>query len=246
MAKDRRDMVEMLRRENELLKTRNQRIDARLVRHQQAFRALNRMDETMQSMRTHFDLKKLISDLLALVLHACDSENGSLILVDGETGELVFAEVIGESRERLLDLRISAGTGIVGNVVETQQAMLVTDVKHSSKWSSEVDQVIGFNTNALMCAPLFSNEKIYGAIEVVNNRTSDAFDDNDLAILRVTAHYVSHGLREAEILTLLENEENWKSPYYICYWWFHSPWVILSRWRLPRLNWHRLHALSST
>ena len=208
MAKDRRDMVEMLRRENELLKARNQKIDARLVRHQQAFRALNRMDETMQSMRTRFDLKKLIGDLLALALHACDSENGSLILVDDDTGELVFAEVIGESRERLLDLRISAGTGIVGNVVETQQAMLVTDVKHSSKWSSAVDQVIGFNTNALMCAPLFNNETIYGAIEVVNNRSSDEFDDNDLAILRVTARFVSQALREAEDITLLESEKS--------------------------------------
>ena len=208
MAKDRRDIVEMLRRENELLKARNQKIDARLVRHQQAFRALNRMDETMQAMRTRFDLKKLISDLLALALHACDSENGSLILVDDETEELVFAEVIGESRERLLNLRISAGTGIVGNVVETQQPMLVTDVKHSSKWSSEVDQVIGFNTNALMCAPLFSNERIYGAIEVVNNRSSDEFDDNDLAILRVTARFVSQALREAEDITLLESESS--------------------------------------
>jgi GAF domain-containing protein len=208
MAKDRRDIVEMLRRENELLKSRHQRTDARLVRHQQAFRALNRMDETMQAMRTRFNLKKLISDLLALALHACDSENGSLILIDDETGELVFAEVIGESRDRLLNLRIGAGSGIVGNVVATQQPMLVTDVKHSSEWSAEVDQVIGFNTNALMCAPLFSNERIYGAIEVVNNRSSDEFDDNDLAILRVTARFVSQALREAENITLLESEES--------------------------------------
>jgi hypothetical protein len=29
-------------------------------------------------MRSGFDLKKLINDLLALVLHACDSEHGSI------------------------------------------------------------------------------------------------------------------------------------------------------------------------
>ncbi len=56
MAIDRRDIVLMLRRENELLKARNQKIDARLTRHQQAFRALNRMDETMRAMRSGFDL----------------------------------------------------------------------------------------------------------------------------------------------------------------------------------------------
>ena len=207
MAKDRRDMVEMLRRENDLLKTRILKSEARLIRQQQAFRALNRMDETMRSMRSSFDLKKLITDLLALALHACDSENGSLILIDDESDELVFTEVIGESRERLLDHRIKLGTGIVGHVVETLEAMLVTDVRHSTKWSSEVDQVIGFNTNALMCAALFTNETTYGAIEVVNNRSSDEFDDNDLAILRVTARFVSQALREAEDITQLGDEQ---------------------------------------
>jgi GAF domain-containing protein len=208
MGINRRDIVQMLRRENDLLKDRNQRLDARLTRHQQAFRALNRMDETMRSMRSGFDLKKLINDLLALALHACDSENGSLILIDEDTDELVFTEVIGVAREQLLNHRIKLETGIVGYVVKTQKAMLVTDVRNSSKWSAEVDQVIGFNTNALMCAPLFNNTKTYGAIEVVNSMSSDSFDDNDLAILRVTARFVSQALQEAEDITLTEGKNS--------------------------------------
>ncbi|MEM7563193.1 MAG: GAF domain-containing protein [Pseudomonadota bacterium] len=206
MAKNRRDIVEMLRHENEALKSRNQKIDARLTRHQQAFRALNRMEETMLTMHNDFDLKQLVGDLLALALHACDSENGSLILVDDESQELLFAEVIGEARERLLDRRISLGTGIVGHVVETQQPKLVTNVQQSSHWSSEVDQMVGFDTNALMCAPLFNRETTYGAIEVVNTRSAEAFDENDLAILRVTARFVSQALTDAANRSLSDSE----------------------------------------
>ncbi len=208
MAINRRDIVQMLRRENENLRARNRRLETRLTRHQQAFRALNRMDETMRAMRSSFDIRKLINDLLALALHACDSENGSMILVDDATDELVFAEVIGETREQLLNHRIGIDTGIVGHVVKTQKAMLATDVHNSSRWSSEVDQVIGFNTNALMCAPLFNNEKTYGAIEVVNNISSEKFDENDLAILRVTARFVSEALEEAEDITQTEGEKS--------------------------------------
>jgi GAF domain-containing protein len=208
MAINRRDIVQMLRRENELLKTRYQKLDARLKRQQQAFRALNRMDETMRAMRSSFDLKRLINDLLALALHACDSENGSLILIDEDTNELVFAEVIGESREQLLNHRIEIDTGIVGQVVKTQTAMLVTDVQNSAKWSASVDRVIGFNTNALMCAPLYNNARNYGAIEVVNTMSSDQFDENDLAILRVTARFVSQALQEAEDITLMEGDQS--------------------------------------
>ncbi len=208
MAIDRRDIVAMLKHENETLKARNQQLNARLTRHQQAFRALNRMDETMLALREGFDLSKLINDLLALVLHACDAENGSMILLDDETDELMFAEVIGETREPLLNHRIGVDTGIVGQVVKSREAMLVTDVNQSAQWSSEVDQVIGYNTNALMCAPLFNHEKTYGAIEVVNNLTSEAFDENDLAIMRVAARFVSQALEEAEDITVMEGKKS--------------------------------------
>ncbi len=205
MPMDKRDIVSMLRDEIDELRARNRKTNDRLIRLQQAFRALDRMSETMREMRTGFDLKRLIHDLLALALHACDSENGSLILVDEDAGELVFTEVIGETRDQLLNHRISLDTGIVGQVVKTRKAVLVTDVHSSSTWSSEVDQAIGFKTNALMCAPLFSNETSYGAIEVVNNVTSERFDENDLTILRVTASFVSQALREAEDITLMES-----------------------------------------
>ncbi|TDJ24302.1 MAG: GAF domain-containing protein [Gammaproteobacteria bacterium] len=203
MPIDRRGLAQMLRDENESLKARIQQISIRLTRHQQAFRALNQMDDTMSGLSAEFDLKKLLSKLLSLALHACDSENGSLILVDDESGELVFADVLGEAREQLRNHRISSDTGIVGNVVITKIPVLVPDVEKSVQWSSEIDQVVGFKTRALMCAPLYNDDKTYGAIEVVNNNSNDLFDENDLAILRVTARYVSQALQKAEYMTLL-------------------------------------------
>ena len=203
MPIDSRGLAQMLRDENESLKARIQQISIRLTRHQQAFRALNQMDDTMNGLSAEFDLKKLLNKLLSLALHACDSENGSLILVDDESGELVFADVLGEAREQLRNHRISSDTGIVGNVVMTKIPVLVPDVQKSVQWSSEIDQVVGFKTRALMCAPLYNDDKTYGAIEVVNNNSNDLFDENDLAILRVTARYVSQALQKAEDMTLL-------------------------------------------
>ena len=203
MPIDRRGLAQMLRDENESLKARIQQISIRLTRHQQAFRALNQMDDTMSGLSAKFDLKKLLNKLLSLALHACDSENGSLILVDDESGELVFADVLGEAREQLRNHRISSDTGLVGKVVRTKIPVLVPDVQKSAQWSSEIDQVVGFKTRALMCAPLYNDDKTYGAIEVVNNNSNDDFDENDLAILRVTARYVSQALQKAEDMTLL-------------------------------------------
>jgi len=201
MSFNRRDIIQMLRHENELLKARNRQLSDRLTRYQQAFRALNRMGDTMRGMSAEIDIEDLINKFLSLALHACDSDNGSLILIDEATGELVFVEVIGEARDHLINHRIGKDVGVVGRVVTSQKAELVTDVRKSSQWSAEVDEVAGFETQALMCAPLFSNEKIYGAIEVINSNSTEDFDTNDLAILRVTARFVSQALQMAEEIT---------------------------------------------
>ena len=203
MAIDRRDVVQMLRDENEALKARNQQISVRLTRHQQAFRALIQMDDTMRGLSAVFDVEKLINKLLSLALHACDSENGSLVLVDDESGELVFADVVGEARKQLLNHRIKPNVGIIGNVLITREPILVADVRKSAQWSPEIDRVVGFKTNALMCAPLYIDDKTYGVIEVINNNSNNDFDENDLAILRVTARFVSQALQKAEDITLL-------------------------------------------
>ena len=203
MSFNRRDIVQMLRDEIESLKARNRQISDRLIRHQQAFRALNRMDDTMRGLSKEIDIENLIHELLSLALHASDSENGSLILVDEDTGELVFGDVIGEARDHLLNHRISNNVGIVSDVIKTRKAVLLTDVRKSSRWSSEIDQIVGFKTQALMCAPLYSDEATYGAIEVINNSSVEGFDENDLAILRVTARFVSQALQKAEHISQL-------------------------------------------
>ncbi|RLA11494.1 MAG: hypothetical protein DRQ59_09665 [Gammaproteobacteria bacterium] len=207
MSFNRRDIIQMLRRENELLKARNRQLSDRLTRYQQAFRALNRMDDTMRGMSNETDIGNLINEFLALVLHACDSENGSLILIDDATGELVFVDVIGEARDHLINHRIDKDTGVVGRVVTSRKAELVTDVQKSPEWSAEIDEVVGFKTQALMCAPLFSNEKTYGAIEVINSSSTDDFNENDLSILRVTARFVSQALQMAEEITRSKDKE---------------------------------------
>lgn len=45
-----------------------------------------------------------------------------------------------------------------------------------------------------------------GQSEAVNNVFSNELDENDLAILRVSAQFLSQALEEAEDITLMEGE----------------------------------------
>jgi transcriptional regulator with GAF, ATPase, and Fis domain len=194
MAINRRDIIQMLRDENDLLKVRNQQVSKKLARHQQAFRVLAELDNRALSMSKSLELPELLNKLLAMVMHACNTENGSLILIDEASNELEFVSVIGESHDHLLNHRISLDTGLVGHVIKTRESLLVEDVHSSKQWSSSIDERLDFQTNSLMCTPVTIEDEVVGAIEVVNHVLDSAFDFNDLNILQVAGRMVSHVL----------------------------------------------------
>jgi Nif-specific regulatory protein len=206
MAINRRDIIQMLRDENDLLKLRNQQVSKKLARHQQAFRVLAELDTRAGSMCSSLELPELLHELLALVMHACNTENGSLILIDDKTSELEFVAVIGESHDHLLNHRISLDTGLVGHVIKTREPLLVEDVHTSKQWSSSIDERLDFQTSSLMCTPLIIEDDIVGAIEVVNHVHDAAFDFNDLNILHVAARMAAQVLECVYKLTLNKGE----------------------------------------
>ena len=53
-----------------------------------------------------------------------------------------------------------------------------------------------------MCAPLMDRERVLGAIEVVNTKTDDPFDEGDLNILSITSRYVALILLKTELIAL--------------------------------------------
>ena len=60
------------------------------------------------------DLIDLLDDLLAAALAVVDASDGSLLLLDEDTEELVFAVVRGSARNQLTGFRLPPGKGIAG------------------------------------------------------------------------------------------------------------------------------------
>lgn len=202
----RSDIIQILRDENDLLKTRNQQVSSKLAQHQQAFRVLNELCDKARSYSSlspeSFDLGRTLNDLLAMILHACNIDNGSLILIDEKAEELEFVAVIGESHEYLLNHRMSLHAGVVGHVIKNREAILIENVHKSSQWSGAIDERLDFHTQSLMCVPLNIEDNIVGAIEVVNHTSDLVFDEHDLNVLRVATRLVSFTLERIEALTL--------------------------------------------
>lgn len=211
MPINRRDIIQILRDENALLKARNKQISGQLAQHQQAFRVLDELCDkalsySSMSIET-FDPGEALNDLLAMILHACNIENGSVILVDEQAEELEFVAVIGEAQGYLLNHRMSLQAGVVGHVIDTQQPTLIENVHTSKEWSGAIDERLDFHTQSLMCVPLKVDDRVIGAIEVVNHTSDVMFNEYDLSVLRVATRLVSFTLEKVEAIALAQDSK---------------------------------------
>ena len=201
MAVADRQLLLALKEDNTCLKKQNQDLKADVDRLRQVILALNKLQFNVEALGSNTDILGVISNLLTATLEAVNSRDGSLLLLDEETNELVFVAVLGESQENLIGYRIPADAGIAGWVATHRLPALVPNVRKDPRWLPTVDQWIGFHTSCLMAAPLEFGERILGILEVVNPQDGKPFTESDLDILVLASRLASFVLAYTEEVT---------------------------------------------
>ena len=187
-----------LQAENVRLKSENNSLRNYTQRLQAALTALVDLQQSIENISSETNIFHLIHNIVAYALEAVDSENGSLMLLDEETGELVFVEVIGDARDKLLNFRLEPGLGVAGWVVKNLCPRLVENVSTDPFFSSVVDRQTGMQTRTLVCVPLVDGERRLGAIEAVNTTTGRPFSQTDLEVLQLVGRLASLAIVQAE------------------------------------------------
>ena len=117
-------------------------------------------------------LTKSIENLLLVTAAEMESEEASVIIRDGNEGELRFLAAIGKVAHQLFNLQIPAGKGIAGFVYSSGQPMAIADVGEEASFYAEVDRKTGYSTQTILATPLRHNGEVIGVLEYVN-RTGD-------------------------------------------------------------------------
>jgi GAF domain-containing protein len=190
--------IRHLQQENLRLRSDNSYLRDYVDRLQNALTALVNLQQSIELITSKTNVFQLIYDILHSSLDAVESENGSLLLLDEETRELVFVEVIGESRDKLLNYRLPQGTGVAGWVVENKKPRLVENTSYDSSFSPVVDQYTGLKTTSLICIPLLAGDRRLGAIEAVNTKSGRPFSQSDMEVLQLVGRLASTAIVEAE------------------------------------------------
>jgi len=139
------------------------------------------------------------------------AEACSLFLVDKDTGETVLymASNVDQQFQRGA-IRVPAGKGIIGHVVQSGEVVRVSDVKQDERHYRGSDHSSGFTTRAILAVPLRARqvvlggergtieEHIIGGFEAIN-KIEGTFTDDDADLLLRLANQAATVLEIADL-----------------------------------------------
>ncbi len=146
------------------------------------------------------DLDELVPVVIERSRQVLDYESAALLLLDPGTNELYIpyvADAEPEVVERLLAVRFPADRGIAGWVLEHGSIEYVADVARDQRWYSEVDSQSGAVTDSLLCAPLRTDDRILGVIEL-RNSLKGTFTDHDRDLIAALADTIAIAVDNAQ------------------------------------------------
>ncbi len=183
--------IRYLKSENIRLKSENNAMRNYVERMQRTLSALVDLQKEIDNVSRDSNIYLLIHQMVEAALSCVDSENGSLMLLDEDTGELVFVEVIGDSQQRLLNKRMPPEAGIATWVMENRQAKMVSDIGSMPRLRLSVNQYTGLESKTMACVPLLDADRRLGVIEVINTKSGRLFEAADLDILQLVGRLAS-------------------------------------------------------
>lgn len=140
----------------------------------------------------------LLEGVLSTAVRCFATEEGSIAQLSPAGEELFFRAAHSSAKDELKTLRLPVTSGILGFVARSGQALCVNDVSQDPRFDPRVDRAVGFSTRNILAAPIISDGKTLGVIELVNLAGDEEVTADDLGIL---GHF-------ADIAALILNQEH--------------------------------------
>ncbi len=152
------------------------------------------------------DIEGTLARALTRITEYLDAEGGALFLL--QDGDRILRCEASVGVIQIDGLTLPSNHGVVGNVVQTDQARIVRDVATDPNFDSSVDDRTGFLTRSILCAPMSVKDQCIGAIELINKRGSDGrFEAADLALLEILCSSAAMALLNARLTASLVEQE---------------------------------------
>ncbi|XP_049817305.1 dual 3',5'-cyclic-AMP and -GMP phosphodiesterase 11 isoform X2 [Aethina tumida] len=196
-------------------------------RHRRSRHELRQLDEKelifelVKDICNELEVRSLCHKILQNVSMLLHADRGSLFLVQGEKGGGCTPMPTGQTpRGRCLvsklfdvcskstlmemekkdEIRIPWGTGIVGYVAESGEAVNIPDAYQDNRFNHDIDTLTGYRTKTLLCMPIKdTNGDVIGVAQVINKVGDQPFTKQDEEIFSSYLQFCGIGLKNAQL-----------------------------------------------
>ena len=172
------------------LEDENARLRQEILALRQFIDSMQNLVDALEDPPPDFEIMDMLSEVLKNALDTINAKDGSLLVLDEDTQELVFVVAHGDlPSEKLLWKRVPRGEGIGGWVAKNKQAVIVNDVQSDERFYSGVDDEFEFKTQSMLAAPIIGGGQTLGVIEVLNKRDGKLFNTDDQTLLSLMCRF---------------------------------------------------------
>jgi GAF domain-containing protein len=151
---------------------------------------MRKLVDAAHSRQHESEVHVLLEQVLDNAVRAINARDGSLLVPDERSGELVFVMVRGDDpHSELLGRRVPRGEGVAGWVVTNRRAVIVNNAAADDRFYPGMDQEIRYRTQSVLAAPLIGGDRVIGVVEVLNKRDGRLFSVGNQTLLTLMCRF---------------------------------------------------------
>ena len=172
------------------LETENAALREEILSLRQFIDSMQNLMEAVEQPLPEAELMELLSEVLRNALQTIGASDGSLLVLDEDSDELVFVITQGESaKKQLAWQRLPPGEGIAGWVAKNRRATIVNDAQADDRFYPALDRELGFKTLSVLAAPIIGGGRVLGVIEMLNKKEDKLFSVGDQTLLTLMCRF---------------------------------------------------------
>lgn len=151
------------------------------------------------------DLSTLLQNSLGALAKQIGVKNGSIMLIEPDTGHLVHRAVL-SGRDKVGITRFSMGQGIAGWVAQHRKAALVNDVSQDPRWIPLPNgDVVRKKQGSMIAVPLIAQHDTLGVL-LLSHEDVGYFHEGHLRLLNTSAGEIALGIHNALLYDQIEQQ----------------------------------------
>jgi len=181
-----------LRKERDELTRHLLQTNRQLEQHVKELRILYTLGRSVTSL---LDLELVLNRVVEAAVYLTGAEEGSLMLIDEETGDLYMRAARGVGDKHARGFRVRVEDSIAGRVLQTGGPIMLGGTPQDDTYKVKTDYFV----KALLNVPLKVGKEVMGVLAVNNRDVARPFSPRHLRMLTALADYASIAIYNARL-----------------------------------------------